>query len=278
MKLGIGSYCFGWAVEQGALDAPAIVRLAHSFSLTLAQLGDHLPLNKLSASALDALADEADALGVELEVGMRGFTRENILRYIEVCDRLGAKLLRVIIDAPGYEPTVEEVLEEFRQVEAALSRAHVVLAIENHDRFAARELAGLVKKADSTQLGICLDMVNSMGAGEGIETVFTHLMPHTVNVHLKDFAVTRLSYLQGFAVEGRPAGQGMLPIPDILKKIAEMPLPPNVLLEIWTPPERTMADTLLKESRWAHESVSYVREQWKTLGFPGSFASESGGS
>lgn len=278
MKLGIGSYCFGWAVAQGALDAPAIVRLAHSFSLPLTQLGDHLPLNKLSAAELNALSDEAGSTGVELEVGMRGFTRENILRYIEVCDRLDARLLRVIIDAPGYEPTVEQVLGEFKQVEAALRNSQVVLAIENHDRFAARELAGLMEKASSEQLGICLDMVNSMGAGEGIETVLTHLLPHTVNVHLKDFSVTRLPHSQGFVVEGRPAGQGMLPIPDILQKVAAMPTPPNVLLEMWTPPEKIMADTLSKENCWVQESVLYAREQWKALGLPESRISESVGA
>lgn len=68
-------------------------------------------------------------------------------------------------------------------------------------------------------MGICLDSVNSMGAGEGIETIVEVLSPYTVNLHVKDFVVQRVYHMMGFVVEGRPAGQGMLPLEYLLEKL-----------------------------------------------------------
>lgn len=256
MMWGICSYCYGWAVSQGALSAEMLLEKAARFRLPLVQLSDHLPLLEMSAPALRALRSRADSLDLKLEVGIRGFTEEQIMKGVKACEALDARMLRIVIDLPNYEPDTNEVLEIFHRVAPALQAADVVLAIENHDRFSSRMLSELIREADSPQLGICLDMVNSIGAGEGIETVLQNLLPLAVNIHFKDFAIKRLPHLQGFIVEGRPLGQGMLPAKTILSQIADLPHEPNVLLELWTPPESDMQKTLAKESEWVAESVS----------------------
>ena len=70
-----------------------------------------------------------------------------------------------------------------------MPQAGVVIAIENHDRLKAKQLAVIAAALPAT-VGICLDTVNSMGALEGPEVVVeTRSRPDTENLHLKDFAV-----------------------------------------------------------------------------------------
>jgi sugar phosphate isomerase/epimerase len=135
----------------------------------------------------------------------------------------------------------------------------VVLAIENHDRFKARELADILRRIDSDQVGVCLDTVNSFGALEGPEVVVETLGPWTVNLHIKDFDIFRASHLMGFTIEGRPAGQGQLDVPWLLDELKAMGRDHNAILELWTPPEATSQETVAKEATWARESIDYLR-------------------
>jgi len=139
-------------------------------------------------------------------------------------------------------------------------RAGVCLAIENHDRFKAKTLAGIVERINSQYIGICLDTVNSFGALEGPEAVLGALGPLVVNLHVKDFTVFHANHMMGFTVEGRPAGQGHLNIPWLLGQLRGLGLDPNAILELWTPPEDSLSATIAKEHAWAVASVKYLRE------------------
>ena len=45
--------------------------------------------------------------------------------------------------------------------------------------------------------------VNSIGAGEGFEMVSEILIPYTINLHIKDFAIFRAVHKMGFTIEPR---------------------------------------------------------------------------
>lgn len=109
------------------------------------------------------------------------------------------------------------------------------------------------------KLGICLDTVNSFGALEGPDVVVRTLGPWTVNLHIKDFGVTRASHQMGFAIEGRPAGQGQLDVPWLLNTLRSLDRDVNAILELWTPPDPTLSETIAREGAWAAESVAYLR-------------------
>jgi sugar phosphate isomerase/epimerase len=148
----------------------------------------------------------------------------------------------------------------------AFERARVTLAIENHDRLPARTFARILKKIDSEHAGICLDTVNSFGALEGPEAVVDALGPWTVNLHVKDFTIFRARHQMGFQIEGRPAGQGRLDVPWLLQRLdvlgrsaGRKPLS-TAIVELWTPPEETLAETIAKEARWAQASIAYLRQ------------------
>jgi sugar phosphate isomerase/epimerase len=138
-------------------------------------------------------------------------------------------------------------------------KSGIVLAVENHDRFSAKQLAELVQGVRGPWIGICLDTVNSFGALEAPEVVVETLAPWVVNLHVKDFSVCRATHNLGFVIEGRPAGQGRLDLPWLLGQLQEAGRDVNAIVELWTPPEPEIAATIAKEENWARQSIAYLR-------------------
>ena len=92
-----------------------------------------------------------------------------------------------------------------------------------------------------------------------MESVVSVLAPVTVNLHIKDYQITRLPHLMGFIVEGRPAGGGMLDIRWLLDQLAAFGRCRTAVLELWTPPEIVISETIAKEEGWASQSVQHLR-------------------
>ncbi len=265
MQLGISSYTYGWAVgvpgkrPENPLDEQALLDRVNTFGLRVVQIGDNLPLHELPADRLNALRKRLDSELIRLEIGARGLTEAHLQGYIGLSYRLNSRLLRFVIDAPDYAPSVDKVVSLLRNALPALERANLTLGLENHDRLLAREFADIVERVGSPNVGICLDSVNSMGAGEGLVEVVNTLAPYTVNLHLKDFGIRRLPHLMGFQIDGRPAGQGMLNIPWLLEQVSRHGRCQTAILEQWVVPEATLAETIAKEAGWAAESMDYLQ-------------------
>ncbi|MGA0559702.1 sugar phosphate isomerase/epimerase family protein [Larkinella sp. VNQ87] len=265
MQLGISTYTYGWAVgtpenrPTSALDEVGLLDRAGAFGVRLVQVGDNLPLHEFLPERLHALHQRAKRESVALEVGARGLTDSHLQRYIDLCEPLESRLLRFVVDAPGYEPSVDAVVALLRNAEPALRTNNLTLGLENHDRLLAREFAGIIERVGSPWVGICLDSVNSMGAGEGLHEVVRTLAPYTVNLHLKDFGIARLPHLMGFQIDGRIAGQGMLNIPWLVETIQAQGRCQTAILEQWVVPEPDLPTTLDKEAAWADESIRFLR-------------------
>jgi L-ribulose-5-phosphate 3-epimerase UlaE len=63
----------------------------------------------------------------------------------------------------------------------------------------------------------------------------------------------------GFVVEGAPAGQGMLNIPWLLNEIGSFKRCNSAILELWTPPEEEITETIKKEEKWVLESIHFLK-------------------
>ncbi len=266
MKLGISSYTFTWAIgipghppahPMSALD---LLDMAQDLGVGVVQIADNLPLHGLSSEEIAALAERADAAGIAIEVGTRGIAPDHLYLYLDLALRLGSPILRVVVDTATQHPTPDEVVATVKALAPALETAGVILAIENHDRFTSAKLVEILRRIDSDYVGVCLDTVNSFGALEGPDVVVRTLGPWTVNLHVKDFAITRASHQMGFTIEGQPAGQGRLDVPWLLAMLGSLNRDVNAILELWTPPEPSLAATIAKERAWAVESVGYLRE------------------
>ncbi|MBI1258126.1 MAG: TIM barrel protein [Chloroflexi bacterium] len=265
MQLGLGSYAYAWAIgipgypPPQPMDAVAFAQRAAALGVRVVQMADNLPLDRLSEAEIERLLRETQRLGLAVEVGTRGIAPEHLRRYLALAQQFGSPILRVVIDTAEHHPSPETVIATLRPLMPEFERADVVLAIENHDRFKVRTLVAVLQHINSPNLGICLDTVNSLGAGEGAEVVVETLGPYVVNLHVKDFTIHRHRHLLGFEVEGTPAGQGMLDIPWLLGRLRDFGRDPNTILETWPPPEAEVIQTISKEDAWVRESLSYLR-------------------
>jgi sugar phosphate isomerase/epimerase len=106
---------------------------------------------------------------------------------------------------------------------------------------------------------VCLDTVNSFAALEPPDVVVKTLGPYTLNLHVKDFDVARVQSQLGFSILGRPAGKGRLDIPGTVVLLREMGRNPNAILELWTPFEESVEETVKKEDEWAADRLKYLQ-------------------
>lgn len=267
MRLGIGSYTFGWAVGVPGFPAPAdpltpmgLLAKASAAGVRVVQIADNLPLHPLSNDELATLRQDAQERGITLEIGTRGIAWDHLRHYLQIARRLESSLLRIVIDTADHQPTQSEVVSILSRIASEAGHHGVTIAIENHDRFPAATLLDIFQCVDHRAVGLCFDTANSLGCMEGAEQVLSLLGKHVVNVHLKDVRVSRLPHRFGFVVEGRPAGDGDLNIPELLRRLRAWGRDPNVIVELWPAPEATMTATIEKESRWADQSIRYLRQ------------------
>jgi 3-oxoisoapionate decarboxylase len=265
VKLGISSYTFGWAVgapgQEGEAARPMnehdLLDRCGEYGVRVLQIGDNLPLHTFDPARLEALGARAVQESIQLEVGARGLTMERVAEYVAVARRLNARLIRFVVDDAGYHPTPRQMIDVLLRSESILDG--LLLGIENHDRFPSAVLRQIVEDTNSQRIGICLDTANSLGAGEGLETILEVLGPLTVNLHIKDFHIERVPYLMGFSVTGRPAGCGLVDWPKVLNRLHSFGRCQTAILELWTPPEQRLEDTIAKEAAWAGQSIDYLR-------------------
>lgn len=266
MVFGLSSFAYGWAIgtkafqSQNPLNEVDLVNKTIRAGMSCLQIGDNLPLHTFSTERLEQLRTSITQNSIRLEVGARKLTREHLNHYIDIALSLRSPFLRFVVDGDQYEPDSAEIIHVIKDSIPRLKENHLILGIENHDRFKAKELAFIMQTIDSEYVGICLDCVNSIGAGEGLEWVSSILMPFTVNLHIKDFSIQRVDHQMGFTVTGARLGKGMIQLPSLLEKLSKHNRCQSAVLEQWVPPELTLEETIRKEEKWASESIDYIKQ------------------
>jgi sugar phosphate isomerase/epimerase len=274
MVFGLSSFTYGWAVgakgpgnfrpdnyrDEKPMTEMDLLHKTLKAGMTCLQVGDNLPLHLLSTERLEQFRSSVNQKNIRLEVGARGLDREHLNRYIDIASIFNSPLLRFVVDGDQYEPDSAEIITIIKESIPRLKENNLVLGIENHDRFKAKELSFIMQSVDSDHVGICLDCVNSMGAGEGLEWVASILIPFTVNLHVKDFVIQRVGHQMGFTVTGTPLGKGMIQLPALLEKLYKYNRCESAVIEQWVTPEATLAETIRKEEKWAEESIEYIKK------------------
>ena len=263
MDAGISSYTFAWAfgvpgnIPEKPMTVFNLIEVAISMEAKVIQIADNVSLEKFSDQQLKEFKFFADQAELKIEVGGRGMTIERLQQYANIAHLLGASVLYFAIDGPDFEPRLDEIHDIIQSIVPELEALKITLAIENHERLLARELVEIVEKAGSDRVGICLDTVNSLGVGEGMETLIRHLAPITVNLHVKEYSIRRFTHKMGYVIEGAQLGKGMLPLTELISKVS--PRCQSAILEQWTSPEKTLQETIQKEKQWAEESFLYLK-------------------
>ncbi|MGD1097112.1 MAG: TIM barrel protein [Bryobacteraceae bacterium] len=266
MKLALSSYAYNWAVglpgyrPERPMTVFDLLDQAVRLGVHVVQVVDNIPFELQSGEEQERFIQRAGQLGIELEFGMRGIEGQHLEQGIRLAGRMHSKVLRVVVDKGNYRPSEEKIVQTIQGLVPLLEEHGVSLAIENTERFKAKKFAELAGLIGSKQVGICLDTANNYGIGEGIEAVVAALGPLTLDLHLKDYSIHRMSHRLGYILEGSPAGQGQLDIFWILETLRHFGRDPNVVLELWTPPDDNLEDTINKEKKWVDQSIEYLRK------------------
>lgn len=264
MKLGVSSYSFTWAIGvPGSLPKKTLTEVdlldrVGELKLGLLQIADNLPLHKMSDEQIETLCRKADVSGISFEVGASNMTPENLEMYMNIAEKMKSPILRFSIDGKDFKPGVDEVISIVRNAQSELKKRNIILALENHDRLYTHDFRDIMEAVGNGHVGICLDCANSLGLGEGFHEVVRELAPYTVNFHLKEVFIKRKYHMMGFDVEGRPFGEGCLPLQWMLQQLPSKC--ETAILEQWTPPETDVEMTVAKEREWAGKSISYLRK------------------
>jgi sugar phosphate isomerase/epimerase len=268
MRLGISSHACAWAIGVPGYPQPArpltverLLQRAVELQVGVVQIADNLPLHALTEAELRTVASFAQHHRLKLEVGTQGIELGHLRKYLALAEQLSSPIVRTLLDSPERHPRANEVLEILKPVLPEYARAGVCLAIENHDRFPARVLAEILDALDSPAVGICLDTANSLGCGEGLDTLLPILGPRVVNLHVKDFRAERLPHQKGFVIGGCPTGDGLVDVPRLLTALRSHGRDPNAIVELWVSPLASLDETIAQEAAWVEKSVRCLR-QW----------------
>ncbi|MFW5782901.1 MAG: sugar phosphate isomerase/epimerase family protein [Spirochaetota bacterium] len=270
MTIGLSSYTYAWAVgieaypePEAPLSASRLVELAGGLGVDVVQIADNLPVHEMPAAERRRLFRQAHELGIDIELGTRGTTLDDLKPYLEISEECGARILRSVPaatippgDREGEERVAQDLLRDLDGIVAGLEARDLILCIENYEGLPTRTLADVVRTIGSPNVRVCLDSLNSLGRSEGTQSVLQNLAELTANFHAKDYRITRLDHRLSFLVEGTPTGAGELPVPEI---IAAIPPESTVVVELWTPWQGSIDTTCAVESSWAEQSVLYLR-------------------
>ncbi|MCJ8150808.1 sugar phosphate isomerase/epimerase (plasmid) [Shinella sp. H4-D48] len=265
MKLGLGSYAFRWSIgikdlrPAKPMTAMEVLEIAHQHGLSLVQYADNLPLDRLTAEDHLALKARADSYDMTLELGTQSFDAEELARYIPIGERIGSKILRVALDAEDALIPIPELAAQIRELLPDGKRAGLRFAIENHFNYPSPRMVALLDAVSDEALGVCLDVANSICAGEWPITTVKMLAPYTINLHLKDYDITPDPYGVGFGIHGTPLSEGRAEIEEILAMLTHCPDDMSVILEHWLPQSGDMEETRQMEHVWLGRTVAAAK-------------------
>ena len=264
MKLGVSSYSFTWAIGvQGSMPEKRLNELdlldrAKELNIGLVQIADNMPLHEMSDEQVQTLCTKAETLGISFEAGANSMTPSNLERYIRIAEKIKSRILRFSIDGMDYKPNVKDVIGIVKNAQSELKKRDIILALENHGRLYTHDFRNIMEAVGNSHVGICLDCANSLGLGEGFHEVVRELAPYTVNFHVKEVYIKRKYHMMGFDIEGRPFGEGCLPVQWMLEQLPSKC--ETAILEQWTPPETDIQATIAKERDWAGRSILYLKK------------------
>ena len=265
-KIGISSFAYCFATGRNPFQKPEhimtpfeLIDKAACLGAGAVQFGDNLPLEIYSDEELGKIRLYAEERGIELEAGMRKSTQERLAEYISITQKIGARILRLITDGVGFEPDFEECCRIFSSVIPQLEATGVVLGIENHDRFHAREYAQMIRTVDHPQVGLTVDTVNSLSLEEPLDEVLGHMAPYCVCLHMKDYTIKRNNGGCGLKITGACPGTGRLDIRRCYEACRKLsPRSFNIILESWMEPCETLEESLRTEDEWAEAGVEFL--------------------
>ncbi|WP_225772942.1 sugar phosphate isomerase/epimerase family protein [Pseudomonas sp. Marseille-Q5115] len=267
MAIGLSTYSFFWRASDRVpqpMDLPAMLQHTADLGATVFQICDYAGLEALSPQQLRELRQQADALGLTLELGTRGLRTEHLLKYLGYADILGAKVLRSMFNGAAHRPSPDEAFALLETIAPRLAEQGVRLALETYEQVPSSTLLAVVERLDSPWVGICLDPGNCVAALELPQAVIDRCAARTLNLHVKDFAFSRRDGWVGFTYAGCPLGEGLLDYDYLRAAVQPEARGINQIIEHWLPWQLDAASTCALEDQWTRHNLDYLNAKAAT--------------
>ena len=271
MMLGLDTYSHHLAFGRHPdfhpakpLDLFGFIEKVSEFGLKGFQI-DPMHLGATDDEYLMTVREEAESRNLFVEYGIIGTQSDEIEKGISVCKKLGSTVLRSFLGFNRFDPTtsIADELEIARTIIAssvpALERSGGHLAIENHGDVTSDELVDIVEQIDSPNVGICLDVGNSLCVLEDPLAAAERMIPFALTTHFKDYTITGTP--TGCKIAGVPLGEGVLPLLDLYRLIEEEGVVDRLILEIPVEPGHGEKHSLEAEEDAIRRRITFCREK-----------------
>ena len=221
-------------------DAFTVLDFCAAERVTVVHFSEPRLLGHLDPAHLQRVRERADALGLDLEVGMlaiaptsgifdasAGTAEEQLTRMIDVAITTRSPLVRCVVGnsfdrrAPGgIDRHIDAALDVLRNVRSRVMDAGLKLAVENHSGdMQAGELKALIEAAGVDYVGACIDSGNAAWALEDPHDVLETLAPYVLTSHMRDSAVWISD--DGINVEWTRMGEGTVDLSRYIRAFVE---------------------------------------------------------
>lgn len=218
-KLGMHSYSLhlsgcgeSWGFDahhafEKTIDIFKMMELASEWRLDVL----HITLvdldNDLSPEHLQRVKAAALQHGLELELNVSfdapsdPRVNASVEQALNIAHAIGAKLVKYSLDikraSPLYGSTLRsdivaqlaERIRAFEQNLPLIEQYGMKIALENHCDLFADEVIWIVEQLHHPLIGACLDTMNSLVLGEGVESCVRKLAPYAYCVHFCDLKI-----------------------------------------------------------------------------------------
>ncbi len=273
MKLGLDSYSYHLAFgahpdfsPQNKMDLFQFMDKVTELKLDGFQI-DPMHLGGKDDVYLSDVLRYAKEKNLFLEYGAMGVESEYLKKELEICSKLGSPILRTFVGFNRYDKNViikkeiERTVQNLNKVKQYAEKLNIKIALENHGDLNSDELVLVVQKVNSPNIGICLDLGNSMFTFEDPLIAAEKMAPYTFTTHFKDYAVKMTNY--GFTVKGVSLGQGNIDLARALKILKQKTDLEKIILEIPVEAGSNEKMTLISEDEIIKRSVDYARNVLK---------------
>lgn len=254
MKIGLDQWTLHHLTEMPARETLDLLRSNELQGMQFLSLHNLSP--SLDRGELAEIRQHADEQDMYIEVGVprvnpHGRTeyrtgtgseteelRVGLRHHLELIasTTLGSRAVRCFLGGPGdrlgnsvpWPQQISDTIDFLTDFIPVLRDLDLKLAFENHADTTTSEILGIIDRLGPGVAGFCLDTGNFVITLEDPLEAVRRAAPYTIATHFKDGIVVWAD--DGIAFNARPIGEGILPIGEIVRNLAEHN--PDLMLSI----------------------------------------------
>ncbi|WP_271411021.1 sugar phosphate isomerase/epimerase family protein [Pseudomonas sp. Q1-7] len=263
--------------------------------------GEANSLSQMGPAQLQAFADKARALGLEVHLEISSTRREDVDQVVAIARAIGTRNIRVYSRYEGHLSRVMALIEtDLRYLGELADRYDLNFDFEQHEELKSFEIAQLLRQVGNPRLNALFDFGNMINACEQPLPALRALAPYIRQAHLKGVRIVpeqngfgHYGVLHGSPQDDLPGARMLFellmlgdPAPQVIAFILEQEnhyiapafrqsdeaddpfIPYREMSETGLPPGYTVARMAADEQRWANNQVRHVRgllTEWRVL-------------